>query len=108
MLTMIAGAAALDNSSPHIADESTRNREAREFTRSAFEEMGYKTERSGTNFIFVPIRREAAAFAAACARQGVMVGRTFPPLTSYSRITIGTMDDMKKAMEVFKTVLATV
>jgi len=108
MMAMVAGAAALEHASPHIADESRRNREAREFTRRAFEDMGYRTEPSATNFIFVPVHRDAAAFAAACARQGVLVGRSFPPLTTYSRITIGTMDDMKKAVEVFKSALAAV
>jgi histidinol-phosphate/aromatic aminotransferase/cobyric acid decarboxylase-like protein len=35
-----------------------------------------------------------------------MVGRDFPPFEkSHCRISIGTMDEMKKAVEVFRTVL---
>lgn len=107
VMAMVAGAAALENFSPHIAQERQRNRDAREFTRTAFARLGFATEPSSTNFIFVPIRQEATVFAAACARHGVMVGRSFPPLTTYSRITIGTMDQMKQAAEVFGSVLAT-
>jgi len=36
----------------------------------------------------------------------VMVGRDFPPLEKqWARISIGTMEEMQKATEVFKSVL---
>ena len=36
----------------------------------------------------------------------VAVGRAFPALPTYARISIGTMPEMKKAVAVFHTVLA--
>lgn len=90
----------------HIERERVLNREAREFTRRAFEQMGYKSPVSNTNFIMVPIGRDAKAFKDACAKQGFLVGRAFPPLTTHTRISIGTMDEMKRAVDVFRQVLS--
>jgi histidinol-phosphate/aromatic aminotransferase/cobyric acid decarboxylase-like protein len=36
----------------------------------------------------------------------VMVGRPFPPLKTHLRVSVGTMDEMRAATEVFKKVLA--
>jgi len=35
----------------------------------------------------------------------VLIGRDFPPLTNWARISIGTADEMRVANEVFKKVL---
>ena len=35
-----------------------------------------------------------------CREAGVAIARPFPPLTNYARITIGTMDEMRKAVAV--------
>jgi histidinol-phosphate aminotransferase len=90
----------------HVASERQLNREAREFTRRSFEAAGYKVFPSETNFMMVDIRRDARAFKVACKQRGVSVGRPFPPLTSYTRISLGTMDEMRRAVEVFRDVLA--
>jgi histidinol-phosphate/aromatic aminotransferase/cobyric acid decarboxylase-like protein len=37
---------------------------------------------------------------------GVYVGRDFPPLTNWARVSIGTADEMRAANEVFRTILA--
>jgi histidinol-phosphate aminotransferase len=53
------------------------------------------------------IKRPAAGFRDACRGQGVLVGRDFPPYEkTHCRVSIGTMDEMKRAVEVFKKVLA--
>jgi histidinol-phosphate/aromatic aminotransferase/cobyric acid decarboxylase-like protein len=58
--------------------------------------------------VFVDIGRPAKEFRDACAKSGVMVGRDFPPFEkTHCRISIGTMEEMKKAVEVFRTALKT-
>ena len=42
----------------------------------------------------------------ACERMGVLIGRDFPPLTNWARVSIGTADEMRVANDVFKKVLA--
>ncbi len=104
----VLGAAAALASLPlgaHVDREKQRNREARELTRKAFASWGFDARPSETNFIMVDIRRDAAEFQKACRASGIMVGRAFPPLTSYTRISIGTDAEMRQAIEVFKKVL---
>ena len=90
----------------HLERERQLNRAAREYTRKVFQDLGFKAPASNTNFIMVPIGRDSKAFKDACAKHGILVGRAFPPLTTYARISIGTMAEMKKAGEVFRQVLS--
>jgi histidinol-phosphate aminotransferase len=91
----------------HIDQERARNTEVRKFTTRFFNELGYKTTDSQANFVFVNIGRPAKDFKEACAKQSVLVGREFPPLEkTWARISLGTMDEMKKATEVFGRVLS--
>jgi histidinol-phosphate aminotransferase len=105
VLACAAGVATLPDAA-HIERERHLNREAREFTRRAFESMGYKSSASNTNFLMVAIGRDSRAFKDACAKHGILTGRPFPPLTTQARVSIGTMDEMKKAVDVFRQVLS--
>ncbi len=89
----------------HVARQVALNREARDFTRRAFEAAGYRVTPPCANFLMVDIRRDAKAFQEACKEQGVLVGRPFPPLTNYSRISIGTLDEMRRAMDIIRRIL---
>jgi histidinol-phosphate aminotransferase len=90
----------------HVARQAALNREAREFTRRALTDAGYKVAASEANFVMVEIRRDAKTFQEACKLRGVLVGRPFAPLTTHARISIGTMDEMRQALEVVRAVLA--
>src|SRR6185295_16495839 len=104
----VAAAIASRNDPAHIDEERKRNTEVRNFTVKAFEELGCKPTASEANFVFVDIGRPAKDFRDTCAKSGVMVGRDFPPFEkTHCRISIGTMDEMKKAVEVFRTALKT-
>lgn len=89
----------------HVEREHELNREARELTRRALKSMGYAVGQSNANFIMVDVRRDSREFQKACRAQGVLVGRPFPPLTSHARISIGTMAEMHRALDVFRSVL---
>src|SRR4029453_15503119 len=102
----VAAAIASLNDPKHIEDERARNTEVRAFPVKAPQEKGVKPTDSQANFLFVDIHRPAKDFRDACAKSGVMVGRDFPPFEkTHCRISIGTMDEMKKATEVFRTAL---
>jgi histidinol-phosphate aminotransferase len=104
----ILGAAAAKASlgaTAHIERERKLNREARVYTQAFFEKAGYTVCRSETNFVMVEIRRPIEEFKKACADRGVAIGRPFPPLLTHARISIGTMEEMKKAVEAFAHVL---
>jgi histidinol-phosphate aminotransferase len=104
----VAAAVASLKDPQHIKDESARNKAVRDFTVKALADLGYQSTDSNTNFIFTEIGKTmtAAAFREGCAAKGVMVGRDFPPLEKqWARISLGTMEEMQKATEVFRSVL---
>src|SRR6476661_5262642 len=102
----LAAAIASLSDPQHIEDERRRNTEVRAFTVKALKEMGAKPADSQGNFLFADIGMPAKDFRDACAKQGVMVGRDFPPFEkTHCRISIGTMAEMQKATEVFRDAL---
>jgi histidinol-phosphate aminotransferase len=104
----VAAAVASLKDPAHIKEESARNKAVRDFTIKAMADLGYKSTDAQGNFIFTDIGKTmtAAQFRDACAAKGVMVGRDFPPLEKqWARISLGTMDEMQKATEVFRGVL---
>ena len=106
-LQSVAGIAAIEDTA-HMEWERQENRRVREWTLSQFAEMGFSAPYSQTNFVFVKIDRPASEFRDACRANGIMVGRDFPPMqNTHARISLGRMEDMQKAMEVFKKVLET-
>ena len=106
-LTAAAGVASLKDTQ-HIADEVAENARVREFTTKAFRDMGYVVADSHANCLFIEIKRSAAEFRDACAKMNVQVGRDFPPMEkTWARITLGTMEEMQKSVEIFRRVLST-
>jgi histidinol-phosphate aminotransferase len=104
-LTLGGALVALGND-PHVAAERTRNTDVRAFTVKAFADMGFTGTDSQTNFLFVDIKRPAAGFRDGCKAEGVLVGRDFPPFEKqYCRVSLGTMEEMQRAVTVFKKVL---
>ena len=104
----VAAAMASMKDPQHIKDESARNKGVRDFTIKALADLGYTSTDSQTNFIFTDIGKTmtAATFRDGCAAKGVMVGRDFPPLEKqWARISLGTMEEMQKATDVFRQVL---
>jgi histidinol-phosphate aminotransferase len=89
-----------------LEQEKQRNTEARQFTIDWFRTNGLTPTDSQCNFIFVDVKRTAKDFRDGCRKQDVIVGRDFPPFeNSHVRISIGTLDEMKRAVTVFGQVL---
>jgi histidinol-phosphate aminotransferase len=91
-----------------VAAEQRRNAEARAFTAKWFSDRGFTPTDSQTNFLFIDIKRPSKGFREACAKDGVLIGRDFPPYDqTRARISVGTMAEMQRAVKVFDKVLAT-
>ena len=105
VLSAAAGIAALSDAN-RVDWEIGENHRVREFTLNAFREMGYSVTDSQTNFVWVNVRRPAKEFRDACFELDVLVGRDFPPMDKdHVRISLGSMDEMRQAVEVFRKVL---
>lgn len=105
VLGATAAAAAL-GAQGRIREQQRLNREALQLTRGHFERLGYRLGPSEGNFLFFDIRRDVAEFKESCLKLGVAVGRPFPPFSTHVRISMGTLDEMRKALPVFDEVLA--
>jgi len=87
-------------------NERNRNKAVREMVSKWFADRGMKPTDSQANFMFVNIGTPAKAFREACRAKGVMVARDFPPFEkTHARISLGTMEEMQKAVQVFGDVL---
>ena len=68
----------------------------REATVSELRNQGFEVIPSETNFFMVHTGRPAAEVRAAFRQRDVAVGRNFPPMLDYLRVSIGTEDEMKR------------
>lgn len=92
----------------HLAGERAENARVRAFVVEAFRGMGYDAPVPHTNCLLVGLGRPSAWFRESCMERGVQVGRDFPPLeATHSRISLGTMEEMERAVAVFREVLRT-
>jgi histidinol-phosphate aminotransferase len=106
---MAAATAALqqDADGKFTANERARNKAVRDFSMKWFNDRGMKPTDCQANFMFVNIGTPAKEFRDACRAKNVLVARDFPPFEkSMARITLGTMEEMQKAVQVFGDVLA--
>ena len=103
----LLGATASIQDPDRIYAESERNTEARQFTIDWFKARNLDATDSQTNFIFARTGMPADAFRTACADRNIRVGRNFPPYQNeWARISISTIDDMRRAVDIFGPVLA--
>jgi histidinol-phosphate aminotransferase len=89
----------------HVRRQQQLNRDARAFTAASLRSLGCVMTPSQTNFVMADIQRDPKVFQSECRARGVAVGRPFPPLATHARISIGTIDEMRVAMNVFAEVL---
>jgi histidinol-phosphate aminotransferase len=104
---MAAATVAIAQDASFTTNERNRNKTVRDMVSKWFTERGMKPTDCQANFMFVNIGTPAKAFREACRAKGVMVARDFPPFEkTHARISLGTMEEMTKAVQVFGEVLA--
>jgi histidinol-phosphate aminotransferase len=78
------------------------NADIREATLEWMDKRNYKFyPGSQANFFMVDVRRPGREFAALMQQQDVYIGRTWPVMPTYVRITVGTAEEMKKFQVAF-------
>jgi histidinol-phosphate aminotransferase len=71
---------------------------------SDLEALGYRVLPSQGNFIMVHIRRPVAEVIPMFRERGVLVGRAFPPMTDYMRVSIGLESENARFMTAYRQV----
>lgn len=82
-----------------------RNSEVKKFVSSELDKMGYRFIPSQANFMMIDLRREVMPIIAALGDRKVAVGRLFPPLPTFMRVTIGTQPQMEAFVSAFRDVM---
>src|SRR6266704_2082550 len=80
--------------------------EAKAFTIDELYKMGYKTIPSQANFIMFDCKRPVVPLIQAMKQHTVEVGRLFPALPNYMRVTISKKSEMESFLNAFKQVMA--
>lgn len=73
-------------------------------TVSELEAMGHRILPTETNFFFVYTGRPVSEVQEAFRQKGVLVGRPFPPMLDYLRVSIGTAEEMDRFMVAWKEI----
>jgi histidinol-phosphate aminotransferase len=108
-IPLTAAAAAITSMKlPSLIPERRKiNTDIRESTLNFLEQKRFTyLAGSQANFFLLDVKRPGRDFAAAMAKEKVYVGRTWPVYPTYSRITVGTKDDMDKFKAALMKVMA--
>jgi len=82
-----------------------KNDQAKKSIYKTLESLGIPYVPSHTNFVFFKSGMSIHELLPAMRQKGVMIGRPFPPLTNWARISTGTASDMELFSEALTSVL---
>jgi histidinol-phosphate aminotransferase len=105
VVTKWAGAAAMKDT---VGQNEVRAKilATRKRTTAQLKNLGYDVLPSEANFFMVNLRRPVRPVIAAFRQKGILVGRPFPPMLEYLRVSVGTPDEMERFLSAFKEILA--
>ncbi len=105
ILALVAGIASM-NDPEQVESGRQLNHEAKAFTLSELDSLGYQSIPSQANFIMVDLKRPVVPLIAALKKRNVQVGRLFPALPNHMRVTIGKREEMETFLSAFRAVIA--
>ncbi|HJQ35712.1 MAG TPA: aminotransferase class I/II-fold pyridoxal phosphate-dependent enzyme [Thermoanaerobaculia bacterium] len=105
LLGSVAATASL-NDTAHVAASRKKNHDVRAATVTELERLGFRTLPSEANFMMVDLRQDVKPVILKLREQGVRVGRVFPAVPQHLRVTIGTMEEMKRFVDAFRVIAA--
>ena len=103
ILALAAASASLDDPA-QVPNGRRLNGEARAFVTGELDTMGYKSIPSQANFIMFDCKRPVVPLIQALKQRNVQVGRLFPTLPNYMRLTIGKRSEMESFLAAFRQV----
>ncbi|MGB5243760.1 MAG: histidinol-phosphate transaminase [Lutimonas sp.] len=83
-----------------------KNEEAKEYIYQTLESLKLAYQRSHTNFVFFQSGRPIDELMQAMKNENILIGRPFPPMYDWARISTGTMPEMKLFGAALKKVMA--
>jgi histidinol-phosphate aminotransferase len=105
VMALAAASASLDDDI-QVTNGRKMNSEAKNFTLTELDKMGYKSIPSQANFIMFDCRKPVVPIIEAMKDKNIAVGRLFPALPNHMRLTIGKKSEMESFVAAFKQVMA--
>ncbi len=83
-----------------------KNREGRALLVDTLTKLGKRVAPSQANFVFFQAGMSGEALRVAMLAKGFMIGRAFPPYNDWSRVSIGTPDEMQAFVKALPAAMA--
>ncbi|MFN2515666.1 MAG: histidinol-phosphate transaminase [Pyrinomonadaceae bacterium] len=105
IMALVAASASLQDVQ-QVEQGRRRNSEVKKQVYSELDKLGFKYIPSHANFLMIDLRREVRPVIAAMRKRNVEVGRVFPALPNFMRVTIGTGPQMETFVSTFREVMS--
>lgn len=99
-----AAMAALDDEA-FYQESLKRNAESQRIIYRALEQMNLLSIKSHGNFVFFQSGRDISGLIEEMKKENVLIGRPFPPLTDWCRLSTGTVEDTEYACQALRKVM---
>ena len=99
-----AGLASL-NDAGHVTRHRQLNNETRDWVCAELAREGRRTIKSHTNFFMLEVGRDVIEVAGEFRKRDVLVGRKFPPMNNWLRVSVGTRKEMETFLKVLREVV---
>lgn len=83
-----------------------KNKESLAIVEGMHEELGHRYVKSNANFTFFETGRDVREVNAAFRKEGIMVGRPFPPMLDWLRVSMAKPDEMRYFVQTYKKLYA--
>ncbi|MGI8838466.1 MAG: histidinol-phosphate transaminase [Pyrinomonadaceae bacterium] len=105
IMATVAAIASLQD--PQQVEQGRRhNTEVKNYVYSQLDKSGYKYIPSYANFMMIDLRREVRPVIGAMSDRKVQVGRVFPAMPNFMRVTVGTRPQMEAFVSAFRAVMS--
>lgn len=105
-ITAAAAATASLHDAALVPERRRINTEVREQTFQWLDRNSYSYIRSESNFFMLDVKRPPKEVIDAMAKQKVLIGRVWPSMPTFSRITVGTQDEMERFQMALQRVMS--
>lgn len=105
IMALVAALASLRDPD-HVSRGRALNTEVKKNVCAELDKLGHHYIPSHANFMMIDLRREVRPVIDAMRNRNVEVGRLFPALPNFMRVTIGTAPQMTQFLSAFKEVMA--
>jgi histidinol-phosphate aminotransferase len=99
------GVAALKDTT-YEAKMKQLNKQVRDKAMNELKTMGYELIPSQTNFFMVNVKTDVTPVGEEFKKREILVGRKFPPMNEWLRVSVGTEDEMNRFMKAFKEIFS--